>query len=143
MIESNGKGMEACGLDQHAVGSRVGVCTGQGAEPHVRVQALGQVLVICRGALCRSRRGMDTPGLDILESSGLPTDPSRSDGDGPSAHASRPALQVYFKCANVYTRVLRSADGSRYQVRCPKCAKEMRFAVGEGGTPQRFFQVSC
>jgi hypothetical protein len=61
---------------------------------------------------------------------------------GGSASA-RPFLQVYFVCSNTYQRVFRSADGQRYQARCPKCAKEMRFQVGPGGTDQRVFQVSC
>ena len=61
-------------------------------------------------------------------------------GESPSA---RPFLQVYFVCSNAYQRVYRSADGHRYQARCPKCAKEMRFQVGPGGTNERVFKVSC
>ncbi len=63
-------------------------------------------------------------------------------GEQPAAKG-RPFLQVYFVCANSYLRVYRSADEKRYLARCPKCGKEMRFQVGEGGTEQRMFQVSC
>ena len=62
---------------------------------------------------------------------------------GPPTTKGRPFLQVYFVCANSYQRVFRSADNKRYLARCPKCGKEMRFQVGEGGTAQRTFQVSC
>jgi len=55
----------------------------------------------------------------------------------------RPFLQVMFRCANAYLRVYRSADAQRYLARCPKCGKEVRFQVGEGGTSQRQFEVSC
>jgi len=92
---------------------------------------------------------MDLPGIDIVESGGLDQNADQNGrpadaGPDPSNLASgRPALQVYFKCANAYLRVLRSADGARYQARCPKCSKEIRFAVGEGGSSKRFFEVSC
>lgn len=87
---------------------------------------------------------MDLPGIDIVESGGLtPADEPRGPGSAGAPVVGRPTLQVYFKCANVYLRVIRSADGERYQARCPKCAKEIRFAVGEGGSPKRFFEVSC
>ncbi len=52
-------------------------------------------------------------------------------------------MQVYFVCANSYLRVYRSADEKRYLARCPKCGKEMRFQVGDGGTEQRMFKLSC
>jgi hypothetical protein len=55
----------------------------------------------------------------------------------------RPFLQVMFTCANAYLRVYRSADAQRYLARCPKCGKEINFQVGEGGTNQRQFEVSC
>jgi hypothetical protein len=59
------------------------------------------------------------------------------------AAKSRPFLQVYFVCSNSYQRVYRTADGTRYQARCPKCAKTLGFQVGPGGTDQRVFRVSC
>jgi hypothetical protein len=65
-----------------------------------------------------------------------------ADDAAPGA-SGRPFLQVYFVCSNSYQRVYRSADGTRYQARCPKCAKEMRFQVGPGGTDQRVFRLSC
>ena len=62
---------------------------------------------------------------------------------GAATPLGRPFLQVMFRCANAYLRVYRSADGQRYLARCPKCGKEVRFQVGEGGTSQRQFDVSC
>jgi phage terminase large subunit GpA-like protein len=61
----------------------------------------------------------------------------------PSPPPSRPFLQVMFTCANAYLRVYRSADGTRYLARCPKCGKDVRFQVGSHGTSQRQFEVSC
>lgn len=55
----------------------------------------------------------------------------------------RPWLGVRFACSGAYQRVYRTQDGSMYLARCPKCGKSIRFRVGEGGTNQRFFSVSC
>ncbi|MDB5356754.1 MAG: hypothetical protein JWN24_3207 [Phycisphaerales bacterium] len=55
------------------------------------------------------------------------------------APQNRPYLSVLFACCNVYQRIYRSADGAVYQGRCPRCAKTVRFAVGEGGTSARTF----
>ena len=65
--------------------------------------------------------------------------------DGGSCDATRtsarPFVSVLFRCCNVYQRIYRSADGSKYEGRCPKCARSIRFLVGEGGTSERFFVV--
>lgn len=63
-------------------------------------------------------------------------------GGGETA-AGRPFLRVYFACANRYTRVYRNAEGTRYDARCPQCGQCKRFAVGPGGSAERFFQVTC
>ncbi|MDX2146905.1 MAG: hypothetical protein SFZ23_05235 [Planctomycetota bacterium] len=69
-------------------------------------------------------------------------------GDSPSVDprvASKlgPYLRIYFKCAHAYTRVYRDRRGGSYSARCPRCGKSMPFAVGAGGTSERFFVVSC
>lgn len=64
-------------------------------------------------------------------------------GSGKGGADGRPWISVMFDCANAYQRVFRNADGSAYIARCPKCAKDIRFVVGSGGTPQRQFHVSC
>ncbi len=61
----------------------------------------------------------------------------------PAPATSRPAIGVYFDCANQYVRVYRDAGGSAYVARCPKCAKTMSFRVAPGGTSQRMFRASC
>lgn len=57
--------------------------------------------------------------------------------------ANRPWLQVWFRCAGMYQRVYRSADGTRYVAGCPRCGLQKKFVVGEGGTSQRFFEIDC
>ena len=56
-------------------------------------------------------------------------------------NSARPFVSVLFRCCNVYQRIYRSADGTKYEGRCPKCARSIRFLVGEGGTSERFFVV--
>ncbi len=60
-----------------------------------------------------------------------------------AATTSRPAIGVYFECANQYVRVYRDAAGSAYLARCPRCAKTMSFRVAPGGSSQRMFRASC
>jgi hypothetical protein len=72
--------------------------------------------------------------LDMLEG------PGRSEA---RSGQPRPTIQVWFDCAGLYQKVLRSADGTCYLVRCGKCGKTMRFEVGSGGSDQRTFRVRC
>jgi hypothetical protein len=53
--------------------------------------------------------------------------------------ANRPFLSVHFACCGVYQRVYRDSDGKTYRGRCPRCARAVTFAVGEGGTSARSF----
>jgi hypothetical protein len=62
--------------------------------------------------------------------------------EAPSTPVARPFLGVRFACCGVYQRVYRSADGSSYQGRCPRCGKQVKFTVGPGGTDVRQFIVS-
>jgi hypothetical protein len=63
--------------------------------------------------------------------------------DRQNPKAGRPFLQIYFACSNTYQHVYRAVDQSHYLARCPRCGKHVRFQVGEGGTAQRRFTVSC
>ena len=58
-----------------------------------------------------------------------------------AAAPSRPFLSVQFACCNVYCRIYRNLDGTRYEGRCPRCGKPVTFAVGSNGTDARFFIV--
>jgi hypothetical protein len=64
--------------------------------------------------------------------------PAGTVGEGPRARP-RPFLSVHFACCGVYQRVYRAADGTYYEGRCPRCARPVRFVVGEGGTAARCF----
>ena len=59
----------------------------------------------------------------------------------PANAPARPFIGVHFKCCGVYQRIYRSNDGQRYEGRCPKCARQVRFLVGQGGTDDRYFVV--
>jgi hypothetical protein len=61
--------------------------------------------------------------------------------DEPSAAPNRPFVSVRFACCGAYQRIYRTADGSAYRGRCPKCGKPVNFVVGAGGTDARFFVV--
>jgi hypothetical protein len=55
--------------------------------------------------------------------------------------STRPFLSVHFVCCNVYCRIYRNLDGTRYEGRCPRCAKPVTFAIGRDGTDARSFIV--
>jgi hypothetical protein len=55
--------------------------------------------------------------------------------------AGRPYISVHFACCNIYLRIYRDPDGKAYRGHCPRCAKRVHFAVGHGGTDERFFRV--
>ena len=59
----------------------------------------------------------------------------------PTAANQRPFISVHFVCCNIYVRIYRDADGKAYRGHCPRCAKPVNFAVGQGGTDARFFRV--
>ncbi len=71
-----------------------------------------------------------------LDLSSLPKDVGE-----PNAAPERPFIGVHFKCCGVYQRIYRSNDGQRYEGRCPRCARQVRFLVGQGGTDDRYFVV--
>lgn len=72
-----------------------------------------------------------------LDISSLPQEPS-----GASATAARPYVSVLFTCCRIYQRVYRLSSGEAYRGRCPKCAREVNFPIGQGGTRARFFRAS-
>lgn len=55
--------------------------------------------------------------------------------------APKPFLSIHFACCGVYCRIYCNREGTAYVGHCPKCARPVRFRVGEGGTDQRAFIV--
>ncbi|MEL6394401.1 MAG: hypothetical protein AAFQ71_00235 [Planctomycetota bacterium] len=66
-----------------------------------------------------------------------------SSGVASESKSDRPWLGVRFTCAGQYVRVYRRPDGSAYDARCPKCGRIIKFRVGQGGSDDRFFEISC
>jgi hypothetical protein len=82
------------------------------------------------------------PVLQMSDSRDYKLDISSIPKDGEAARAdARPFLMVHFACCGVYQRIYRSAGGERYEGHCPKCARPVKFRVGEGGTDARAFVV--
>jgi hypothetical protein len=61
--------------------------------------------------------------------------------EGTSRAPAKSFIGVHFKCCSVYQRIYRSDDGHRYEGRCPRCGRQVRFLVGPGGTDDRYFVV--
>ena len=59
----------------------------------------------------------------------------------PARLQGRPFIGILFECCRIYARIYRSADGSRYDGRCPRCATPVQFRVGHEGSGNRFWRV--
>ena len=53
----------------------------------------------------------------------------------------RAFLGIMFECCNVYGRIYKNNEGTYYIGKCPRCLREIRIRVGEGGVSQRFFKA--
>lgn len=56
-------------------------------------------------------------------------------------HQARPYLGIMFQCCGVYGRIYKNKEGTAYVGKCPKCFKNIRIKVGNGGTDTRFFNA--
>jgi hypothetical protein len=79
---------------------------------------------------------MSDPRDYKLDLSSLP-----KQADASQSRDAKPFLMVHFACCGVYQRIYRSPDGQRYEGHCPRCARAVKFRVGEGGTDSRAFVV--
>ena len=66
-------------------------------------------------------------------SSDPPREPPQEGG------SERKFVGIHFACCEVYSRVYINRDRTAYLGNCPKCAKQIRIAIGPGGTNSRFF----
>ena len=91
---------------------------------------------------------LDVSGLrpaeakDTPEAAGGAAGTGDGDGVGAAGLRGRPWLAIHWRCCSVYSRVYRDAGGDGYHARCPRCARPLHIAVGEGGTDSRFFEAS-
>ena len=50
-------------------------------------------------------------------------------------------LCILFECCNMYGRIYKNKEETFYQGRCPKCMREIKIKIAEGGSNQRFFKA--
>ncbi len=82
---------------------------------------------------------MKGTNLDVVSGGG--ETPRRPISDMQRSLEGRPFLGVHFACCDIYRRVYLDANQTGYTGRCPKCGQTVRFQIGEGGTPARFFRA--
>lgn len=80
---------------------------------------------------------------DCFESTAATPTPGTSAAAEENGQGRKPYLRLWFECSRQYGRAQKSADGSHYSARCPRCGAVAKFAVGPSGTSERFFRVSC
>lgn len=48
-------------------------------------------------------------------------------------------LGIHFECCDIYSRVYPNKKRTAYLGYCPRCARQIKLRIGEGGTDARFF----
>ena len=76
-------------------------------------------------------KGQNFDAVSDTSSDGMPAEIGREKG--------RQFLGVHFACCDVYARVYANRQQNAYLGHCPRCARQVKFVVGEGGTDARFF----
>ncbi len=73
----------------------------------------------------------------------MPTPEPNNSNDGAAAKGTPPRsfLMIWFRCCNAYGRLTKTADGTAYKGRCPKCGRSAQAKVGEGGSDRRMFEA--
>ena len=66
---------------------------------------------------------------------------SQAAGAAQKSADSRAFLGVHFECCDVYSRVYPNREQTAYLGHCPRCAKQVKFMIGESGTSSRFFSA--
>jgi hypothetical protein len=70
------------------------------------------------------------------------SDPAREPAAATGTSSSgSPFLGIHFRCCKTYGRIYRSASGSEYLGRCPRCQVAVRVPIRPGGSSTRFFQA--
>lgn len=60
----------------------------------------------------------------------------------PTAKEQKKFIGARFNCCGIYVRIYVNKEGTAYEGRCPKCYRPVKFAIGNGGTDHRFFDVN-
>jgi hypothetical protein len=71
----------------------------------------------------------------------LTSNPSTNKSSSQEDKSKRRFIGVRFNCCGVYWRIYINQQGNAYEGHCPKCGKNVKLKVGEGGSNSRFFEV--
>lgn len=77
---------------------------------------------------------MNDPPPYYLDIEGL--EDAASEGNTPDA---RPWIGLHFACCDVYIRIYRNREQTKYVGNCPKCSRPVSLRIGPAGTSSRFF----
>jgi hypothetical protein len=70
----------------------------------------------------------------------MPEEESKNEEKSPKT-SQKTYLGIMFNCCGIYSRIYKNKEGTAYVGRCPKCMRNIKVPVGEGGTNQRFFNA--
>ncbi len=82
---------------------------------------------------------MHSEHLDLTSEPELPRKTAASADPSSPTEPRRKFLGIRFDCCGIYARIYPNRQETHYEGRCPRCLKQVRIRIGNGGTNCRFF----